>query len=76
MVTAFSILIGVFASLTLLVAVIWLSLAWERRSSARKRSWLASRSGNIDEGPSVGYSGSDGYTHSDAGHGGGDAGHH
>jgi hypothetical protein len=73
MVTAFSILIGVFAGLILLVAVIWLSVAWERRSRARKRSWLASRSGNIDVGPSVGYYGSDGSTHSDTGHGGGDA---
>ncbi|MDQ0474360.1 hypothetical protein QO011_007400 [Labrys wisconsinensis] len=51
---AISILAGVFAGVALIAAAAWLSIAWERRSRLRKRSWLAPPSGNVDTGPSVG----------------------
>jgi hypothetical protein len=43
--------LGLLVGLGLVVAAIWLSIRWEARSRARKRSWLAPPSGNIDVPP-------------------------
>lgn len=68
MTTLVLILVGIVVGLALVVGAGWVSVAFERRSQSRRRSWLAAPSGDLDDPPAVcpemGY------------HGAGDGAHH
>jgi hypothetical protein len=73
--TAILVLIGVLVGLAFLAAVIWLSFAWRRHSTSRRRSRLAPPSGDWDN--ALGQAGgADEYSGFDISHGGSDGGHH